>query len=203
MSEEGKELKGVLFGILGFITMPIWLPVIILWELIKWVWKILESETFWGVIVVFVIGLIFYTNIPNIQKHLPIFNKTNLTEQEPVNINQNSKFNFLKSLDGAYEYGAKSLQNKEFANEIKELMGVNNFNRMASSWNVQSAMTYKNGIYISQACEQANCSNVYFIIIYDFNNQNLVVGTSINNIKNIYKQKDIKFDESILSDWKN
>ena len=83
---------------------------------------------------------------------------------------------FLKQLDGKYPADVKLWENTAWNNRVKGLLGEEKYQLVRTFWAVESPMQFQDNVFIAEACEQHNCYATNFIIVMDFNTQNLTVG---------------------------
>lgn len=88
---------------------------------------------------------------------------------------QQRNFNFLKNYDGKYPYDVHLLQNLQIKKVLTNLLGKR-YGFFIRTWNVETPMTVKDGIFTATACMAHNCMDTNFIIVVDIGNKKVYAG---------------------------
>lgn len=115
------------------------------------------------------------------------------------NITTKTNLEFLKKYNGKYTYEVKLLSNPILKKRIVDLIGVQKYNYMKTTWRVEGGITVENKMFDASGCEQHNCGNTNFIVVVDLEKDILYVGYRVENEIQKFGE-DQNFPKLIL-DW--
>ncbi len=97
--------------------------------------------------------------------------ETETTETEeiaPATIEANDSIaDLFKANVDKYPTEANLLANEDLKTRLTELLGQERYDFLAANFNVESPIEEKDDLYTAYACQQNNCSETNFTIIYD------------------------------------
>lgn len=93
---------------------------------------------------------------------------------------EEANLDFLKNCDGKYIHEVQLFENKLFAGRLEKLIGADNFNMLKDDWTTVMPMEYRNDIFSAEGCKPHDCGANNYIIVYDFSEDALYAGISIN-----------------------
>lgn len=111
----------------------------------------------------------------------------------------NESIKVLKNYDGNYPHEVKLKENKELNKRLEKLLG-NRFAFLKSKWGPEIPIEVKDSIFKSQFCEQHNCGDTNFIILYNFDSDRLCVGIRDNNQVTIFMESNTC--PAAIEEWK-
>ena len=111
----------------------------------------------------------------------------------------NETLNFLKNYKGKYPYDVKLLNNPTLKKRIVDLMGMQKYNFMKTTWRVEGGIGVENNMFDASGCEQHNCDMTNFIIVVDLEKDILYIGYRVEN--EIQKFGEDRNYPKLILDW--
>lgn len=93
------------------------------------------------------------------------------------------------------------LENGEFTQRLRKLLGTSRYNFLKETWNVETPIEFENNIFVASACQAHNCASTNFIITVDFTNNVMYAGIREEDKVKIYSEDGSR--SIIVSDWAN
>jgi hypothetical protein len=106
----------------------------------------------------------------------------------------------LKKMNGKYPYEAKLLSNPALTKRLKSLL-KGRYRFLKETWAVETPIEINNNIFVASGCQQHNCGNTNFIIVFDFSKDILYAGIREEQVVKIYSE-DGSNNEEIIK-WSN
>lgn len=121
--------------------------------------------------------------------------------KEKINkvVDTNTNLSFLKEYDGKYPYDVELLSNTILKKRIIDLIGIQKYNYMNTTWSVEGSIIVENNMFDASGCEQHNCDMTNFIIVVDLEKDILYIGYRVENEIFTFGE-DQNYPKSIL-DW--
>ena len=89
---------------------------------------------------------------------------------------------------GKYPYEIDLFGDNSISNRINKLTG-DKYQEIVDKFNVQSPISYENGVYIFTGCKQHDCPGFFTTLIYDADEDNIHVIISINGNTQLFFEK--------------
>lgn len=142
--------------------------------------------------------------IPNLNKGMIGFTLTKINNSinnvvPKQNITTKSNLEFLKKYKGKYPYDVKLLSNPTLKKRIVDLMGMQKYNFMKTTWRVEGGIGVENNMFDASGCEQHNCDMTNFIIVVDLDKDILYIGYRVEN--EIQKFGEDQNYPKLILDW--
>lgn len=121
--------------------------------------------------------------------------------KEKINkvVDTNTNLSFLKEYNGKYPYDVELLSNTILKKRIIDLIGIQKYNYMNTTWSVEGSIIVENNMFDASGCEQHNCDMTNFIIVVDLEKDILYIGYRVENEIFTFGE-DQNYPKSIL-DW--
>ena len=115
------------------------------------------------------------------------------------NITTKTNLGFLKKYKGKYPYDVKLLNNPTLKKRIVDLIGIQKYNFMKTTWRVEGGIGVENNMFDASGCEQHNCGNTNFIIVVDLEKNILYIGYRVES--EILKFGEDQNYPKLILDW--
>ena len=115
------------------------------------------------------------------------------------NVTTKTNLEFLKKYKGKYPYDVKLLSNPTLKKRIVDLIGIQKYNFMKTTWRVEGGIGVENNMFDASGCEQHNCDVTNFIIAVDLEKDILYVGYRVEN--EIQKFGEDQNYPKLILDW--
>lgn len=100
----------------------------------------------------------------------------------------NDPIQLLKNLEGKYPRQEKLFDNKQVADRLQNLEGLD-YEVFYQFWNTETPVEIEEGILHSSGCKQHDCPSANFELYWDLNNDVINVYHFRNNTLRIYQDK--------------
>lgn len=97
-------------------------------------------------------------------------------------------FQFLKDLEGKYPKQEKLFDNKQVADRLKSLDGLD-YEVFSAFWNTETPIEIEDGILHTSGCKQHDCPSANYELYWDLNNDVINVYHFRSNTLRIYQDK--------------
>ncbi len=115
------------------------------------------------------------------------------------NVTTKTNLEFLKKYKGKYPYDVKLLSNPILKKRIVDLIGIQKYNFMKTTWRVEGGIGVENNMFDASGCEQHNCGNTNFIIVVDLEKNILYIGYRVES--EILKFGEDQNYPKLILDW--
>jgi Domain of unknown function (DUF4359) len=101
--------------------------------------------------------------------------QSNKTDNSESTDRSDTSLNFLKDMNGKHTFHVKLFDNPSFSNRVKKIIG-SRFEFLKETWAVEPPMEFVNNVFSATGCQEHNCPENNFVIVYDFTTDVMSVG---------------------------
>ncbi|AQG79998.1 hypothetical protein [Spirosoma montaniterrae] len=109
--------------------------------------------------------------------------------------------NFLKTYDGKFSYKVQLFKKRAFTQRLERLVGPKRYAFLKRNWHIDMPMVYKNDQFVAEACQRHSCGFTDFMVVYDFNTDEMFAGIRIDRVPKTYAEKKGKLPP-VLTTWR-